>query len=85
MKYYVSTYALSTGILEVEGDVKDNMLTYKNQYGFITYVPKPNWHDNIDDAVYKANEMRTKKILSMNKKIKELHSIDFYNNINPVS
>lgn len=75
MKYYVTTYALTQGILHVTGRVsEDNKYMY---YGKWHQQAKPgDWHINLGSAKIKADRMRLRKISSMKAGIAKLEAME---------
>lgn len=72
--YYITKYALTTGILEVQGDVFDEMPTmmrYRRE-GCTNYAHRNEWHDTLYDAMTRAEEMRHEKLVSLKKQIEKL-------------
>ncbi len=76
MKVYITKYALTGGILEKEGYiVKDNdRMVAIDGYN---YYHKPFWHITKEDAIKHAEEMRIKKLQSLDKQIKKISKIKF--------
>ncbi len=81
MKVWITRYALSEGIFEVEAE-KINMM------GMIKYPPltptigncyshKPDWHETFDDALNQAERMRTRKIASLRAQLEKLEKLGF--------
>jgi len=84
MKAWITKYALTQGIFEVEGDASKeypDMLCQtfpKSNYGGITYHGRGrDWHETEDGAKAQAKKMRDKKVASMLKQIKKLQAMTF--------
>lgn len=76
MKVYVTTYALTKGIIEKNGNLaKTTNLIFKSDDG--AYFHKPNWYENLEDTRNKAETMRIDKILSLNKTLKKIEKLKF--------
>lgn len=79
MKFYITKYALTQGILEKEGELVDSIqkgqqfLKCKNH----EYYHGDDFHDNRGDAIIKANVMVNKKIASLIKQINKLETTTF--------
>ena len=79
MKAWITKYALTSGIHEVEGEVSDigggTMFCYGN-VGYRHQTAHGNdWHKTRAEAVKRAEEMRVKKIASMKKSIASLERL----------
>ncbi len=77
---WITKYALSSGIFSVDTEVEggSRMASYRRTPDHYTsYVHGNDWHLSRDEAVKRAEEMRKKKIESLQKQIKKLSSIDF--------
>lgn len=79
MKVYITKYALTTGIIESEADIieRDPKMIYTVINSYNVYFFKPDWHQNKNEAIYKAEEMRKKKIASLEKQIEKLKKLKF--------
>jgi len=79
-KIYVTKYALSNGIQEVDADIDDDkgMALYKAEETIYTqYVHLPFYHLSKESAIAHAEELRAKKLKSLEKSIKKIKSIKF--------
>lgn len=77
MKAFVTKYALTQGIQEVNGDLKSaDMLSVKGMHGFDSYFHRDEWHETRESAVAKAERMRLAKIASPQKATREAGSDD---------
>lgn len=81
MKVYITEYALTRGIIDV-GDAElcrtiDKQIRYKNSAGYIVYIHKPHWYKTKQEAIARAEKMRTKKIESLKKQIAKLENMRF--------
>lgn len=75
MKVWITTYALSEGILEHEAEKthSESMIAYDNG----RYAHGNDWHKNKEAAIARAEQMRTKKIASLKKQLAALEKLEF--------
>lgn len=79
MKVYITKYALTEGIWEVEAEVDKSypeMVKYKTGVHFLSAI-KPYWHEDIRDAIAHAQEMKRNKIMSLEKQLDKLYKLKF--------
>ena len=79
-KVWITKYALSRGIFErdvsickAENKVGDNV---EKKY-YTIYWCKPDWQETELEAIRRAEEMRLKRILSLEKQIQKLKNMTF--------
>ena len=82
MKVFITKFALTRGIVEIDAEIcstisKNMIQTTADKGRFDIYYHKPDWHESKDDAIKKANEMRDKKIASLKKQIQKLEKFKF--------
>lgn len=90
MKVFITKYALTEGIQEMEAEDcskevenhKDKMIMVKgnaseDKWICDTYYHGNDWHTTREAAVAHAEEMRKKKIVSLQKSIKKLQAMKF--------
>ena len=79
MKVWITKYALTSGIIEINAEITDNGSAYDMGTSFPTYYHEEGkeWHRTKESAIAKAEEMRKKKISSLQKQIKKLENINF--------
>lgn len=79
MKVWISKYALSTGIfeMEVESVSEDGEAVYGKELFQSFHGKGKEWHEFEEDAKRRAEEMRQKKISSLNKQIDKLQKMRF--------
>lgn len=79
MKVWITKYALTTGIEEVEAEVTESRGSMIQVTGrqFGTYYHKPFWHTSREEAVAHAELLRAKKLKSLRKAIAKLESLQF--------
>lgn len=81
IKVWITKYALTTGVYEVEVDhcVGDNMVRVSGSWNSNEYFHNEGkeWHLTQDDAKKKAEDMRLKKIESLKKQLTKLEKLDF--------
>jgi hypothetical protein len=78
MKVFVTKYALSRGVLEIEGEISEgipSMFVRRGEWASAFF--KPYWHENWGDAVCHAEELRQKAIRAAERKIKKLRDMSF--------
>lgn len=77
MKAYITKYALTVGVKEVDArDVGDGMIEY-NEGGYTCYAHGDDWHATPYAAKIKAEAMRAAKIASLKKQIAKLEKLAF--------
>jgi len=83
MKVWITKYALTNGIIEVDGDISTcstKLFTYRHGAGTFmqsAYGEGKEWHRTREEAVVRAEEMRITKLKSLDKSIKKISSIKF--------
>lgn len=87
MKAWITKYALTDGICEVEGEIYDYphhigryfKVTggYRVDDNWQVYFYYDSWHETKASAIEKAESMRTKKIESLKKQIAKLEKLRF--------
>jgi hypothetical protein len=81
MKAWVTKYALTTGILEMEGEVSETspgMFSPTRESGtYQTFYHKPFWHESAAAAVEHAEKLRAAKLKSLEKASSKLKSLRF--------
>ena len=78
MKAWISKYALSKGIIETETDEQTPGMTFfSNNMYFDSNSVGIHWHRSKKGALLRAEEMRLKKISSLEKQIKKLEKMKF--------
>jgi hypothetical protein len=87
MKVWVTKYALTEGIQEMEAKDLDpgypNMISVSPRdksgdwIGSPQYFHKPNWHTESTEAYARAEKMRIAKIASLRKQITKLEKMKF--------
>lgn len=79
MKVWITKYALTSGIIQTEGEVTNSGALYVLHTGHLTFYhgEGKEWHRTKEAAVSKAEEMRQKKIESLKKQIRKLEGMTF--------
>ena len=78
MKVWITKYALSTGIIEVDAEISGTMVSYKpDDKSFNTHAHGNEWWEYKSDALLRAEEMRVKKLQSLDKQIKKVSALIF--------
>lgn len=79
MKVWITKYALTKGIIEMEcvqfGDI--SVREVGNPFPTYYHGEGDEWHRTKESAIKKAEEMRQKKIESLKKQIKKLEEMRF--------
>lgn len=78
-KFYVTKYALSSGVVEMDLNVTfgTSSVEYLRGGNWASFVRGRDAFENRDDAVKAANAARVKKIASLQKQIKKLEKLTF--------
>lgn len=76
---YVTKYALTAGILAVEGEVNTvkNMAWYRPEGGFRNYLHGNDFQLSAEEALAHAEELRIKKLQSLAKQTKKISALKF--------
>lgn len=80
MKVWITKYALTKGIIEVDGElISSDFVSILNRGLSLPthWFYKGDWHSDKQSAIKKAEEMRQKKIESLKKQIKKLEEMSF--------
>lgn len=81
MKVWITRYALTSGIYEVEATIYERnpgMVSYRMPPGsFLQFAHGKDWHVMRETAVARAEEMKVAKIQSLEKQIKKVSKITF--------
>ena len=79
MRVYITKYALSDGIMEVEATEtsQPNMICYTCNGSYPQFFHKGDWYNNKEDANKQAETMRVKRIVSLEKQIAKLKKLKF--------
>ena len=80
MKVWITKYALTKGIIEVDGElISSDFVSILNRGVSLPthWFYKGDWHSDKQSAIKKAEEMRQKKIESMKKQIQKLEEMRF--------
>lgn len=78
MKIYVTRFALTSGIQEFDADkIEGDMVVAYDQYRCRLYFHGNDWHRTREAAVARAEEMRVKKLQSLERQIKKVSKLVF--------
>ena len=77
MIYYITKYALTKGILKLEGDVAYRGAITTRQHTYPVFFHGEEFHEMRDDAIKKAEEMRIEKLKSLDKQMKKIAALKF--------
>lgn len=67
MRVWITSYALTKGILEMDGEVSERYPEHLRVVGHITSFIKPDWHETEEAAIARADDMRVKRVESLSK------------------
>lgn len=80
--FYITKYALTKGIIEDKGEIvfgsQGRMICVDRKDMYL--IGKPFWHIREEDAIEHAENMRDKKIKSLEKQIEKLKNLKFKKN-----
>lgn len=78
MKVWVTKYALTNGIEEVEVNVNENLASVVGAR-FPTYYhgEGKEWHRTREQAVKRAEDMRAARLKSLSKQVKRIEALTF--------
>lgn len=80
MKFYITKYALTEGIFEVEAEpCEDNpkMIRVPGRYAAFFHGEGRDWHRTFESARDRAEAMRVKKRESLRRSMAKLNKFDF--------
>lgn len=79
MKVWISKYALTTGLFEMEVHhmSEDGDSVYGNDMLQAFHKEGKDWHKTKEEAILRAEELRKKKIESLQKQLKKLEKMTF--------
>ncbi len=75
--YWVTQYALTSGIEKVQGGISGNFIRVEGGWGFKLYRLGTESHETREAAVICAKEMQKKKIASLKKSIQRIENLEF--------
>lgn len=76
MKVWITKYALTQGIIETEAERSKNHEDMIDT-GKFGYYHGSDWHTTEEDAIKKAEEMKIRKIISLEKQINKIKELKF--------
>jgi len=83
LKAWITKYALTKGIIEIEGRISDNfpsMFCFKRGVGYYeetAHGEGKDWHRTKESALARAEEMRIAKLKSLDKQMKKIAALKF--------
>jgi hypothetical protein len=84
MKFWITKYALTSGIFEAEGEICESvnidMIKVNRggrRYDETFHGEGKDWHKSVESANYRAMAMRDAKIISLEKQINKLKNLKF--------
>lgn len=76
MKFWITVYALSKGIIETEGELIGHNCIRLSNRAYVHGEGK-NWHYTKEEAELKARSMRSNKIASLKKQLAKIEALKF--------
>lgn len=77
MTYYITKYALTAGIYTREGEAEGKHLSLNAGRSDAEFYHNSEFHETKEEAIARAEEMRDRKIASLEKQLDKLRSMDF--------
>ena len=77
MKFFITKYALTQGIIEMHGEIYSSCSTMVVEENMRNMYHKPFWHETKEEAVKHANELKNRKILSIEKQLAKIKKLNF--------
>lgn len=77
MKVYITKYALTTGIIEKEVTQDSRTMVTVKSDRWSAPFHKPFWHETKEEAIKHCEELRIKKLQSLDKQIKKISKLKF--------
>lgn len=81
MKVYISKYALTTGIIEIEAEICESvsmdMIKDINRKSDYYHGEGKEWHRTKESAIRQANTMRERKLKALHTQINKLNKLTF--------
>lgn len=79
MKVWITKYALTIGIIEINAEITEDGSAYDMGSSFPAYYhgEDKEWHRTKESAIARAEEMRQKKIESLKNQIEKLEVLKF--------
>lgn len=78
MRVYITKYALTQGIFEVEVDACDgNPGLVADRARFVSHYRKPDWHLTREEAVSRARVMQASKLGALRRQIRHIEALTF--------
>ncbi len=77
MKIWVTKYALTTGIFSADAEVNSGVAIVPMFRVPTQYFHGNDWHETPEAALARAEEMRKKRIIALNRNIAKLQNLEF--------
>lgn len=77
MIYYITQYALTTGVYEISGRIIHSPTLIADATREYILYHKPHWHETVEEAMAQAEKMRIAKIASLRKQMAKLEKLTF--------
>lgn len=76
---WITKYALTSGIIHVNGEVNDGTLVWYGESGLMNFAHGEGreWHRSLDAALGRSEEMRLLRIESLRKSIRKVEKVKF--------
>lgn len=82
MRVYITKYALTQGIEAVRATAcpsNNKAVGVKHSpTGYVQYIYKPDWHTAFSEARSRAEEMRQRKIVSLQRSLARMKALTFH-------
>lgn len=77
MKFYITKYALTKGIFEVDANYFGKRKSIIVNDKFVSFYHNKDFYEKKEDAIKRANDLRIDKIQSLIKMINKLENMKF--------
>lgn len=78
MKIYISKYALSSGIFYINAEIRESGMACEiGGYHRCFHEEGKEWHETLEDALKRAEEIRLRKIASLKKQLAKYEKMRF--------
>lgn len=79
MKVWITRYAITEGIFSVEAEISNGMACYRRdgRYQEFAHGKFKDWHPDFDSALLRAEELKLKKIQSLENSMKKIKALKF--------
>lgn len=78
MKVYITKYALSSGIFDIDAEIGESgMVSENSEYHRCFHGEGKEWHKTLENAKKYAEDMRLKKVASLKKQLAKYEKMRF--------